>query len=151
MIVRQPLRAFAITFLAAFIGAASGVAGTKDAAPITCANGIYRLSPPGVAVAVYMTLTNTTNGPVTLVGATSEISDRVEIHRSGMSDGMMTMEQLDKLLIAPQAAATLKPGGLHLMVFAPKKPVKEGDSVTFTLKLSDGRSGTCITKAGKNA
>lgn len=151
MIVRQSLRACAAILLAALIGTTSGGAQATEKAPITCTNGIYRLSPPGVAVAVYMTLTNTTNSPVTLVGATSEVSDRVEIHRSGMSDGMMTMEQLDKLPIAPQKAATFKPGGLHLMVFAPKKPVKEGDSVTFTLKLSDGRSGTCVTKAAKDA
>lgn len=117
--------------------------------PLSCANGVYRLSPPGIAAAVYLDLANPTKAKVTLASVASEISDRIEIHKSGMEDGMMMMERLDELPVAAKGTIPFKPGGYHLMVFHPKRQLAVGDKVTFTLKTKSGKTATCETSVKK--
>ena len=40
--------------------------------------------------------------------------------------------------IAPDGAAVLKPGGLHLMLMQPHAPLKAGSRVAIEFKLKDG-------------
>lgn len=116
---------------------------------LSCTKAVYRLSPPGVAVAVYFDLANTLGTDVALVSAASQVSDRVEIHKSSMEGGMMTMEQLSQVTVAKGKTVAFKPGGKHLMVFAPKKQFKVGDKVTFNLTLKDGGTWPCVTTVQK--
>ncbi|MEO6264149.1 MAG: copper chaperone PCu(A)C [Luteimonas sp.] len=41
--------------------------------------------------------------------------------------------------IAPDDAAVLKPGGLHLMLMRPTAPLKAGSRVVVEFELQDGR------------
>lgn len=117
---------------------------------LVCTGGVYRLSPPGIAAAAYFNLKNPTDGDIVLTGATSAVSPRVEIHKSGMENGMMTMTPMDELAVAKGQTLAFKPGGLHLMVFVPKTNLKVGDTVSFQLLTKSGKSWPCQTKVKKH-
>jgi periplasmic copper chaperone A len=54
------------------------------------------------------------------------------------------------LPIAPGASAMLEPGGWHLMLFDPARPLKAGDTVALTLTCgSGGREFTFTVKASE--
>lgn len=109
-------------------------------AELTVENAWVRAGPPTAAVlAGYMTLTNTGSEAATLVGATSEQFLRVEMHRTEIDDkGMARMYQIEKQQLEPGATLQFKPGGDHLMLIKPKKPLKVGDHVVLKLTLADG-------------
>ncbi len=104
---------------------------------ITVSDGFIRESIPGTTItSAYMTLKNTSEKSVTLVGASSEISARIEIHEHTMSNGMMNMRQLESIVIDSKDTVILQPSGLHLMIFDIKEPLKHGDLITLTLHFS---------------
>jgi len=94
--------------------------------------------------AAFLTIRNLGDTPETLIGAGSDSAKRVEIHTHVMRDDIMHMEKLDSLTIPAQGSVTLKPGGLHLMLFEMPTPLKAGDAPGFTLDF--GKSGkTSVT------
>ena len=50
---------------------------------------------------------------------------------------MIAQEQLS---IPAKSSLTLEPGGYHLMLFNPAKPVKAGDKITLTVNLDSGKT-----------
>jgi len=110
------------------------VANSAQATDVSASDGFVRESIPGTTISsAYMTLKNNSEKSVTLVGASSEISARIEIHEHSMSDGMMSMRQLDSIVINSKDTVILQPSGLHLMIFDIKAPLKHGDLITLTL------------------
>lgn len=109
-----------------------------------------REAPPNVQVmAAYMTIENHTAEPKTLTEITSSSFERIEIHRSVDKDGVSSMVKQTSLIIDAQGKAELKPGGLHLMLFNPKKPLKAGDEVGFALKFAGGGKTFVTAKVKK--
>jgi copper(I)-binding protein len=49
------------------------------------------------------------------------------------------MRPVPELRIGPDAAAVLKPGGLHLMLMQPTTPLKAGSRIAVEFELQDGR------------
>jgi periplasmic copper chaperone A len=91
-----------------------------------------REAPPGAAVmAGYAQLHNTGKQSLTLDGARSPSFGQVEIHRMETDQGQMRMRAEPRLLLEPDATVSLEPGGLHLMLMAPKQPLKAGQPVTI--------------------
>ncbi|WP_460733251.1 copper chaperone PCu(A)C [Lysobacter tyrosinilyticus] len=76
--------------------------------------------------------------PVTIVGASSPAFGDVSLHETRLVDGVSRMRALPELRIAPDGAAVLKPGGMHLMLMEPHVPLKEGTRVVIEFKLKDG-------------
>lgn len=145
------LTSFAIAAIASLCATSSATgSSTAETQALVCDNGVYRLSPPGIAAAVYFQLKNRTDAALILTGATSSVSSRVEIHKSGMENGMMTMEPKDELPVAKGQTLAFKPGGYHLMVFTPKGPLKVGDTVSFQLQSKSGKSWPCQTTVKKH-
>ena len=100
-----------------------------------------RSSIPGTSItSSYMIIENKGEKTVTLLGATSKISPRIEIHQHSMSDGMMRMRQLDSIDIKARQRIVLQPSGLHLMLFDVKKPLKAQQKVKLTLNFSNKQS-----------
>ena len=98
-----------------------------------------REAPPNAKVmAAYMTIENHTNKEKVLTGATSPAFDKIEIHKTVHKGDMATMEEQKELSIATHGTVKMQPGGLHLMLYTPSKKLTAGDSVSFTLKFSDG-------------
>ncbi|XQW84814.1 copper chaperone PCu(A)C [Thalassotalea piscium] len=110
---------------------------------LTVSEGYIRATIPGTNVSsAYMTLKNTSDTPITLIGATSHFSDRIEIHEHVMTDSMMSMRQRDKLIIDAHSEVQLQPFGYHLMIFNLANPLVAEESASITLKFSQGDSQT---------
>lgn len=94
-----------------------------------------RATPKGAKVAGgYMTLTNKGTQADRLIGGSSEVAGRFEIHEMRTEDGVMRMRQLPKgLEIKPGETVKLEPGSYHIMMMDLKEPVQEGKRVQGTL------------------
>ena len=97
-------------------------------------------APPNASVnAGYMMLVNSEKQLKTLQRVESSWFDRVEIHEMAMDgDGMMEMRELEALQIPAGDRVELKPGGKHLMLIDPTKPVKVGDKIDLLLTYENG-------------
>lgn len=109
------------------------------AGQLTVTEGYVRATIPGTNVSsAYMTLTNNNDSVITLIGATSDVSDRIEIHEHVMTDSMMSMLKRDQLVIDAQSQVQLQPYGYHLMIFNLATPLVASEKVTITLQFSEG-------------
>ena len=72
----------------------------------------------------------------TLLGASSPVAERVEIHSSSMDGGMMKMRQLERVELPSGETVRLEPGTLHLMLVGLKQPLVEGSKVPLTLRFA---------------
>ncbi|CAM3899710.1 copper chaperone PCu(A)C [Nocardioides marinus] len=89
--------------------------------------------------AAFMTIDNTGDEDVTLVGASSDIAGSVEIHEMLMVDGAMAMRAMESgLVIEAGRGKVLEPGGYHVMLMGMTTELAPGDEVDLTLELSDG-------------
>jgi len=101
-----------------------------------------RATPKGASTgAAYATIKNTGSVPDRLVGGTVAGAARVEVHEMTMDGNVMRMRELKGgLEIKPGESATLKPGGVHLMLLELKTPLERGKPVKGTLVFE--RAGT---------
>lgn len=95
-----------------------------------------RATPKGASVGGgYMKITN--NGTVAdrLIGGSSPIAGRFEVHEMSVDDkGVMRMRMLkDGLEIKPGQTVELKPGSFHIMLVDLKQAMQEKDRVKGTL------------------
>lgn len=89
---------------------------------------------PGAARsgAVYLTLTD--HGAAdTLTGASTPVAGMAMIHESVVDNGVSKMRMLDGVKLPPDAAVTLKPGGIHIMLTELTAPLRVGASFPLTL------------------
>lgn len=116
------------------------------AAKLDVSNAQMREFIPGAgSSAAYFTLVNNSKQAQTLIAASIDGIGRVEIHQHSHSNGMMKMQKLEQLRIPAGNTVTFQPGGLHLMLFEPKKALQLDQSVALTLTFKSGESVT--TKA----
>ncbi len=118
----------------------TGCLSTGQAAPpVSIEQAWIPEAPPVVSVlAGYMTLKNADTRTATIMAASSPAFGRVEIHRTVIKDGMASMQQQSSLDIPAGQSVQLKPGGLHLMLIEPKKPLKQDDVVDVQFQMKDG-------------
>lgn len=74
----------------------------------------------------------------TIVGVRSSAFGDVSLHETTVVDGVSRMRALPRLDIAAGASATLQPGGLHLMLMQPVRPLAEGEAVPVEFLLEGG-------------
>ena len=77
---------------------------------------------------------------VRVVAGESTMAKTVELHEMAMDGSMMRMRQVKEIAVPPKSRVELKPGGLHVMLFGLKQPLKAGDLVPLTLTLADGNT-----------
>ena len=96
-----------------------------------------RATPKGANVGGgYLTITNTGSAADRLVGGSSDISNRFEVHEMSMDNGVMKMRMLPKGLdIKPGETVALKPGGYHVMFVELKQPLTQGQKFKVTLQF----------------
>jgi len=96
-----------------------------------------RSTVPGQTVAgAFMTLESTV--AASLVGASSPLAKRTQIHETVMKDNMASMHAVEKIDFGPGKPAELKPGGYHVMLIDIVRPLKKGDKVPLTLEIVAG-------------
>lgn len=105
-------------------------------ADITVTNPFARASAPAAkAGAAFLTVTLDA-GSDKLVGASSPVADKVELHTHLMENGIARMRPVEGgIAVAAGVPVELKPGGLHVMLIGLKGPLKQGDSFPLTLKF----------------
>lgn len=114
------------------------VAGMPVSAALEVSEAWVRALPPVQRnTAAYVTLRNTGDAAVTVIGGQAAGADRVEIHRSEQVDGTMRMRQVSEVTIAPGERVSLQPGGLHLMLLGLERMPTEGEQVELCLTLVD--------------
>src|SRR5712691_9173756 len=94
-----------------------------------------RATPKGADVAgAYMTLNNKGTGPDRLIGGSSPVAGRFELHRMTVEDGVMKMRPVEGgLEVKPGETIELKPGSLHVMLLGLKQPLEKGQKVKGAL------------------
>lgn len=122
-----------ILFLSAFCLAAFGVdVEIKD---------IYsRSSIAGVPnSAVFMSIKNKQDKAIKLTGASTQASQKAELHTHIKENEMMKMVKVEDFEIAPNETLELKPGGNHIMLLGLKNELKAGDKIDLKLEF-EGQS-----------
>lgn len=108
-------------------------------AEVTVKNPWIAAPPPGSrALAAYMQIHNKGERDRLLSSVTSVQFEDIQIHRSGMKSGMMTMEQVSSLVIPAQGRVELSSRGLHMMLMSPVRYLKDGDTIGLDLVFEDG-------------
>jgi periplasmic copper chaperone A len=88
------------------------------------------VTPTGV---VYLTVRNGGGEDDRLVGISTDVADRAELHSSVMQDGVMRMRPVEAIEVPAHGEAVLEPGGVHVMLIGLKGPLQEGGSFALTL------------------
>lgn len=100
-----------------------------------------RATPAGATTAaIYVPLLNTGTVSDKLLGATTPLAVKIEIHQIMQEHDMMKMERQDFVVLEPNKPVTLSPNGTHLMVIGLKKQLKEGEMFPVTLQFEKSGS-----------
>lgn len=91
----------------------------------------------------YLTITSATGDR--LLGGSTPVAERLELHSMAMDDGVMRMREVPAIDLPAGEAVKLAPGGLHLMLINPRQAVNAGDTVPLTLRLE--KAGEVTVKA----
>lgn len=99
-----------------------------------------RAAPPVAPVlAAYMILENHSSSDISVVDVRTSLEvNGVGMHRTIMTNGMMSMVPQEFIPVAPHSSTVLEPGSWHIMLVGPKKVPVKGEIVHLTLVLSDG-------------
>lgn len=85
--------------------------------------------------AVFMSIYNHNDFDEVLIGATSDVAERVELHTHTMdAAGVMRMVEVEGgIAMAADETVKLERGGLHVMLLGLTRPLENGDSFSLTL------------------
>ena len=103
-----------------------------------------RAAPQGGVGVLFMTVTDD-GPPDRLVGVSTPVAERSELHESMNDNGVMKMRAADKLPVAPGKPLVLAPGGYHVMLMGLKRPLREGERFPVTLTFE--KAGAVTTEA----
>lgn len=73
-----------------------------------------------------------------LVGVSTPVAGRAELHEMAMENNTMRMRQVDAIDLPAGKAVNLASGAYHVMLFDLKRQLKEGERVPVTLVVQDG-------------
>ena len=100
-------------------------------------NAWIRSAPPGASMmAGYALVKNSGKTARTLRDVSSKDFEAIEIHKTTVEMGVSKMQYLETVPVAAGDTARFEPGGMHLMMFNPKRALKAGD--TLELAFSCG-------------
>ena len=75
-----------------------------------------------------------------LIGASSAVASKVEIHEMRLVNNLMTMRRVEKLLLPANTPVALE-HGYHVMLIGLRQRLQAGQTVKITLHLVDARGG----------
>lgn len=119
--------------------AASAAVGAEPCAPTLEAAWVRAAPPAATTLAGYAVLRNGCDVAVTVTGIESLDFAMPMIHRSVDEGGISRMRPAGELVVPAGGELRFEPGGLHLMLMQPKRPLAEGDAARIRLVLADGR------------
>lgn len=119
---------------------------TADATLVVNAAWIREAPPAASVMAGYMTLVNAGDTPLIVTSISSPDFNDAEIHRTVVEDGVARMLPVSQLEIPANNPVRLEPGGLHLMLFEPQRPLPAGETVTLIIHRSNDNQVTATAK-----
>jgi copper(I)-binding protein len=85
-----------------------------------------------------------------LVGVSTPVAGRAELHEMAMENNTMRMHQVDAIDLPAGKAVNLASGGYHVMFFDLKRQLKEGETVPVTLIVQDAaKKSSSVTVEAK--
>lgn len=105
--------------------------------PTTAGMWLREAPPNARMLAAYVTVENTTNQDLKLVGAFAPDFGMAEIHKTIEVDGMLKMREQKELPLPVQSKLVMEPGGIHIMLMMPKAKFKAGDEARICLIYQD--------------
>jgi periplasmic copper chaperone A len=111
---------------------------TYTVGSIEIANPWARATPKGASVGGgYMTITNKGSEPDRLLGGSSPVAAKLEVHQMSMNNGTMTMRPVPGgLEIKPGQTVVFNPDSFHIMIMGLKQPLSQGEHVKATLDFA---------------
>ncbi len=107
-----------------------------------------RATPPKAPSAGgYLTIANAGKDADRLIGVSSPIAGKAELHEMSMNKGVMTMRPVEGgIAIPPGGKVDLSPDGLHIMFTELKQSLKAGDKIPLTLTFEKaGKTDVVLT------
>lgn len=99
--------------------------------------------PPDVPVlAGYATIQNATAQTARVLNVSSPRAERVEIHRSEITENTATMTRIGELPIPPGGEVRFTPAGYHLMIYGVAPPPAAGEKLPLKFEFDDDRMVT---------
>ncbi len=124
----------ALAFL--FAGAGSVMADQSQLDDLHISHVWSRALPPVAPTgAAYMSIENRGARAARLVGVSTPIAERAELHHHVHADGVMRMKRIDELVIEPGQQVNFAPGGHHVMLFNLNEPLVSGATYPLTLRF----------------
>lgn len=115
------------------------LAGAANAAHLDIDNAIAQANVPGSDNTVaYMTLNNPSDNDVRIVGVSSSIAKKTELHSHSMDNDRMVMRQVDHIDIDAGEKVYLAPNGYHVMFISLHQWIKPGEQTQITFEYDDG-------------
>ncbi|SDS29147.1 hypothetical protein SAMN05216421_1253 [Halopseudomonas xinjiangensis] len=93
------------------------------------------LPPVAPTGAAYMSIENRGGQAARLVGVSTPIAERAEVHQHTHTEGVMRMQRVDDVVIEPGQQVDFAPGGYHIMLFNLNEPLAAGASYPLTLRF----------------
>ena len=90
--------------------------------------------------AVFMTIKNESGQEMKIVGARSEVAEKVELHTHMMDGGIMMMRPVEQYVIQAGKEISLEPMGHHIMLLGLKQPLAAGQGFVLYLDMEDGQT-----------
>lgn len=100
--------------------------------------------------AVFMSLRNNESAANKILGASTDVAEKVELHEQimeGRNDapGMyMMMRPVDSIALPPGEVVSLNPMGTHIMLIGLKKPLVFEESFTLHLNFETGSEDVIV-------
>jgi copper(I)-binding protein len=114
------------------MGAACGGGAEEDAIRVSDA---WARSPMQDVGAVYFTVRNGAEVEDRLIGASSPVAGRAEVHETVEREGEMVMQPVEAVPIPPGEEMRFEPGGYHVMLFDLTEPLEVGSTITVVLEF----------------
>lgn len=108
-------------------------------APLSVSGAWIRLLPGSLPAGGYFTLQNHADHAIRLTGATSPAYGSVQLHHSLESQGESRMVQVKAVTIPAHGQIRFAPGGYHLMLMKPRRPLQVGAHISITFEFADGQ------------
>ncbi|MBW8823596.1 MAG: copper chaperone PCu(A)C [Xanthomonadales bacterium] len=100
-----------------------------------------RLVPGGMPMhAGFARIDNPCKTPFTVTAVASDAYGSASLHETTLVNGISRMRALPQLALPAGGSVELEPGGVHLMLMDPKKPLKPGDHVVLRFEAGKGRA-----------
>ncbi|HET9149780.1 MAG TPA: copper chaperone PCu(A)C [Alphaproteobacteria bacterium] len=132
----------AALFVCAVVGTAAALSAHAAENGLKVSDAWMRVIVPLRPASGYFTLSNKTDHPYVLVGASSSGCGSLMLHQSELRNGQEHMAMVQAVLVPVHGFVKFSPGGYHLMCMKPTNEMKPGNSVPVTLTFKDGATVT---------